>query len=941
MNTTFENGKVLICCLGGMLLTSARLAAVQQEGVSPSDSNVLFRADYDTYSATADFAYGSKATPDMSEGLMMRMFVGPGGKGNALMLVNGEKVRYAAPGNINPKEGSVSFWVCTQDWKASTEKPRWFVDIDAEGLSLKIGKADVGTLFGAWYRWDQAPSKDKTDIVCGVLKDAEWGSGVWHRFDVNWSPKGMALFIDGLPPPTRTAPNRYTNADSARGRRWTEMPEALPSGTITLGGGEKGETVFIDGLVIRDRQISLYEAQKAFTVHYPLRNGAAVAEPPRPPRTFDETPYKVRAGFDRTVPEPWTPIRRLGERTFGVLMREYAFDRGPFPAQVRVEGESVLANAPVLGLRTALGADPVVWSPAQVGEVGEDRVTLTGTGAGNGLDFAWKGQLWFDGAYILELTAKPQADKADINSMDLSWRVLAAHSKYLLTNRNDGFGNVTVAWTNAYDRALVTYRGETLLWLTGPRKGFLWWAESPANFVSPENGKPVHLRRQANGDVDARVEYIAKPATLAKSAQWRFVFQATPTRVPPKDYRDFHYGERCNLTPHMNATTWSWTTWHDWLADEDQTHPASLLPRDPVAYGRALSKLHAHNNCRIMPYNLPGAVGNTDPEWDTKLDEWRMIPSRIHKGRKGKGKGAYAWEHRECCGHTGVADLHAYRFEQSLKQYGTNGYAGVYFDLCDPYTCENELHGCGGTDAFGQPYVTCNVLHLREYLMRIYKIAHRYNAVVMNHAHNYFNPICHAFGDYWYPGENHHRGKEVNPEWFYADGLSNYELECAWNPVIKGVGLQLLGRHDKSPQVDGHANEEHTIRAMAPFLPYDVQISHGKLDYNLVDRLWGVFDDVKLQAATFRGYWEMAVALTDNPNLRVSLYEWPEGAAKYRYLIVANNRSRDAQKGIRLPAGVSSQAVLRDLWKNVPLETMKLGDYEIPGGHFALIGIKE
>jgi hypothetical protein len=391
------------------------------------------------------------------------------------------------------------------------------------------------------------------------------------------------------------------------------------------------------------------------------------------------------------------------------------------------------------------------------------------------------------------------------------------------------------------------------------------------------------------------------------------------------------------MTPHLNATTCGWTTWHEELDDEDQTHVASLLPRDPSAYGRALSKLHEHNNCRILPYNFPGAVGTTDPEWDTKLDEWRMIPSRIYK----KCKGDYLWENRECCGHTGAADLHAYRFEQSLDRYATNGYAGVYFDLCDPYTCENELHGCGGTDAFGQPYATCNVLHLREYLMRIYKIAHRHNAVVMNHAHNYFNPICHGFTDYWFPGEQHHRGLEKNPEWFYTEGLSDYELECAWNPAIKGVGMQLLGRHDKTPLVNGHADEEHTVRAMAQFLPYDVQISHGKLDPLVVDRLWGIFDDVRLQTATFRGYWEDVVNLTENPYVRASLYEWPKGAAPCRYLIVACNRAHVAQKGLKLPKGVSSQAKLHDLWNDMPVEASKLGDYEIPGGHFALIGVKE
>jgi len=900
------------------------------------DASVMFRADYDTYSVSADFARGSKASPDMSEGLMMRMFAGPGEKGNALMLANGETVRYSAAENFNPREGSVSFWVCTESWKTSTENARWFVDIEAEGLSLKVGKTGRANVIGAWYRWDSAPSKDKTSFVCAVMKDDEWGNGVWHRIDVNWDPKGMQLFVDGISPLVRAVPNLYCNPEYVRGRRWAEIPERLASGTFTLGGAAKGESVFLDGIVVRSRTIGLHEVQKEFTAFYPLRNGASVVEPPKPPRAYDETPYKVRAGVDNTVPEPWTPICRKGDRSFGVLLREYGFDDGPFPSQVRVDGESVLEKPPALNMKTAEGETSIVWGKAEVKESGEDKVTLSGQGSGGGVDFIWHGELWFDGAYIMELTAKPRQGEAEIAAMELSWTVPAAHSKYLLTNRGDGMGNVAVDWTNAYDRALVTYRGETLLWLTGARRGFLWWAESPANFVLPAGEKPVHLRRQANGDVDAWVEYIGKSALLTKPATWRFVFQATPTRTPPKGYRDFHYGERSHMTPHQNATTCGWTTWHEELDDEDQTHVASLLPRDPSAYGRALSKLHEHNNCRILPYNFPGAVGTTDPEWDTKLDEWRMIPSRIYKKRKGD----YLWENRECCGHTGAADLHAYRFEQSLDRYATNGYAGVYFDLCDPYMCENELHGCGGTDAFGQPYATCNVLHLREYLMRIYKIAHRHNAVVMNHAHNYFNPICHGFTDYWFPGEQHHRGLERSPNWFFVDGLSTYELECAWNPAIKGVGMQLLGRHDKTPLVNGHADEEHTIRAMAQFLPYDVQIAHGKLDPLIVDRLWGIFDEVKLSEATFRGYWDLPARLTANDKIRASLYTWKKGEGPYRGLIVASNASREPQKGLCLPPNVPPSTELRELWRGESLAAADIGELEIPAGHFVLIGVK-
>jgi hypothetical protein len=152
--------------------------------------------------------------------------------------------------------------------------------------------------------------------------------------------------------------------------------------------------------------------------------------------------------------------------------------------------------------------------------------------------------------------------------------------------------------------------------------------------------------------------------------------------------------------------------------------------------------------------------------------------------------------------------------------------------------------------------------------------------------------------------------------------------------------MQLLGRHDKTPLVKGHADEEHTIRAMARFLPYDIQISHGKLDPHVVDRLWGIFDEVKLQAATFHGYWDSSVRLTVNDKIRASRYVWKGGDSPYRCMIVASNISREAQKGLCLPSDVPPSAELVELWSGKSLTAADVGLVEISAGHFVLLGIR-
>ena len=117
-----------------------------------------------------------------------------------------------------------------------------------------------------------------------------------------------------------------------------------------------------------------------------------------------------------------------------------------------------------------------------------------------------------------------------------------------------------------------------------------------------------------------------------------------------------------------------------------------------------------------------------------------------------------------------------------------------------------------------------------------------------------------------------------------------------------------------------------------------MQISHGKLDPRVVDRLWGIFDDVRLSAATFHGYWDSSIKLPSNDKIRASRYVWKKGVGPYRCLIVASNASREAQKGLCLPSNVPSSTELRELWSGKSLTAADLGAMEIPAGHFVLLG---
>ena len=82
-----------------------------------AEPGLLFHTSFNSYVVDADFSAGNKKGSGLPEkDLQLRMFPGPGNKGNSLALGTAENVSYSAEKNIDPRKGTVSMWISPINW---------------------------------------------------------------------------------------------------------------------------------------------------------------------------------------------------------------------------------------------------------------------------------------------------------------------------------------------------------------------------------------------------------------------------------------------------------------------------------------------------------------------------------------------------------------------------------------------------------------------------------------------------------------------------------------------------------------------------------------------------------------------------------------------------------------------------------------------------------
>ena len=184
--------------------------------VTAEEKDLLFKVTFDE--AFQPHAIFSKGNPkcSLSSDLGLR-----GVKGiisNALLLEAGERASYRAEKNIDPSQGTISFWVCPANWNEKDKRMKYFFQASfrkPKPLALTIGKESKSNSIRAYITIGSRKTGDyKIFIINGTTK---WEKDLWHKVDFTWSSNEMILYVDGKKVAETTLPELDLNVKSKGG----------------------------------------------------------------------------------------------------------------------------------------------------------------------------------------------------------------------------------------------------------------------------------------------------------------------------------------------------------------------------------------------------------------------------------------------------------------------------------------------------------------------------------------------------------------------------------------------------------------------------------------------------------------------------------------------------------------------------------------------------
>jgi hypothetical protein len=409
------------------------------------------------------------------------------------------------------------------------------------------------------------------------------------------------------------------------------------------------------------------------------------------------------------------------------------------------------------------------------------------------------------------------------------------------------------------------------------------------------------------------------------------------------NYREWQYHAW-----RSGATNCGISGWNAALGIKDASnilHYTTLLPAHPADFGKHFQRWKKKGVMDLV-YSMPAHIGRLSPEYDYFYPEWAVTP-----GVKWGAKDEFTNERyyvEPCCGKTQGGDLQAYRADKLFRDYPEVG--GIYFDICHVLSCNNELHGCSGLDAFGKKFRSSTALSLREYFLRIYKLTRKYNRALWLHAHNAYYPFVHDFADLWVPGEEQYFPVLRNPEGHYLHGISKEEYQSALNPEIRGVGIMMIAQNARvmgsSPELkkqkERFIGQKNFERLATVLYLHDLNLMgyHSGNEKTTLFPFWDVRRKLHFNQAKFTGYWMDQAVKSKVRGVYASRYSW-KTPMPYSVLLTVGNWNKNAAKvDLQIDwkkLGVSPQAKWYDPLTDKELDRNTL---TVSGEGFVLIAIK-
>lgn len=235
-----------LCVIGAIFGSSSAIMAADEA----VNSGVLLYAGFEGTkgAADADVAAGDPVAR-LQDGALK--FV-PGKRGNAILVGDGlARVQYDALKNILPKQGSIEFFIRTENWEGDPGKVHAFIEAVGSEANILYYFRSANKINTSFWTGKRRVTAEGKYLFTNVDVSINFNPREWHHIILTWSPEDARFYINGQMCHHVAKP---------------ELPTDLE--TITIGDwstdAPHGGHTLIDELYIYGRALSDKEAAWAY-----------------------------------------------------------------------------------------------------------------------------------------------------------------------------------------------------------------------------------------------------------------------------------------------------------------------------------------------------------------------------------------------------------------------------------------------------------------------------------------------------------------------------------------------------------------------------------------------------------------------------------------------------------------------------------------------------
>ena len=638
-----------------------------------------------------------------------------------------------------------------------------------------------------------------------------------------------------------------------------------------------------------------------------------------------------KIGITDAVPYPWNPIETT-KNSVKCWGREYVFDKGILPTQIKSAGKELLASP--IRLTGSINGKKVqaVFSDFKWKRKAKNKVDILAEGKLDDVKVATDISVEYDGFMWINLSLDSTASvRLDNLALEIPFR------KEYATLRN--FGDYRLGRTGELPDEISRKnleKDKPIFWIGGNSEGLQWFAEGMSGWHIKNLDSSLEVVPQQN-IVIARLNIVDTGFDLNHSRKVSFGFQATPVKPEPAGWRNWRI---CYKT----AMPWNTVIWFTEWTELFNYMDTARLNSTKI---ESLKRLQRAGKT-VSPYAALTCVSPLSPEYKYYGGEWEKHPlpwNRILSDSSLDPQNR-TWAHNMICmNSSSYRDFYIWKLNHTVTQLNLEG---LYFDWAVPYMCNNEEHGCGYRDDSGVLHPTFSVLGARELAKRIYSIlkqnVYSPKSVITHHMSGEVCMPVHAFADIMIDGENLTSAVAREESYYKCLPIDKFQAEYAhqWGsvPVLLAEfkrGTWLFNSHERAAFWDTDAAKTPINHLLGLVLVHDGICYSNWNDVNQ-DAIWRIQDDFGWDdKVEFLPYWNNSDHVTilspKNRDVVVSIYK-REG----RYLLIPfNNTDEEIRLSIKInPSKIKlknpKQGVLTDKISKEVFALSSNGNAEISMG---------